>query len=155
MVQRIKYALGGWVVPLTMALIIGLWHLSTILPQPSHWMRVNSVFAFDAPKGADVVMVVDREIKRPFNAQWNVLVRKATDTGQWEVVCMARGGGDYRPDAVLPDPLTLRWWTDNQCPNPPEGQIMVSTVWTLETGFPGSRTILAESNVFRVTEATE
>ena len=150
MVQRIKFWMRGWVMPILMLLIIAIWHLSTILPPSSYWMHVHSVYAFDTPKNADVAMVVDREIKRPFTAQWNVLVRRATLDGGWEIVCMARGGGDYRPDAVLPDPLTLDWWTDGQCPHPPAGQIMVSTVWDIPTGFPGNRTILSESNVFTV-----
>jgi hypothetical protein len=67
----------------------------------------------------------------------------------------ASGGGDYRPDAVLPSPLTLDWWTYGQCTHPPVGQIMGSTVWTINTALPGVRTVVAESNVFRVSEVME
>jgi hypothetical protein len=122
------------------------------LPPASWWLTVGRVTAFDAPAGASVVMEVDRTIRRPFTAEWRVLVRRYTGAG-WEVVCTANGGGDYRPDAVLPSPLTLNWWTNGQCSTPAPGQIMVSTVWRIQTGLPGVRTVVAESNVFRITDA--
>jgi hypothetical protein len=116
----------------------------------SWWLEVRSVLAFNSLHGADVVMQVDRTIHRPFTAEWRVLVRKLTPDGRVEIVCAAAGGGNYRPDAALPDPMTLAWWTNGQCPNPPPGQILVSTIWTINTGLPGQRSVVADSNIFTV-----
>jgi len=134
--------------------LVGGWWAVHVLPPASYWFSVRQVAIFDAPVGAAVVMEVDRTIARPFTAEWRILVRRL-DGDQWEVVCAARGGGDYRPDAKLPSPLTLDWWTEGQCGQPPEGSIMVSTVWTINTAFPGVRTVVAESNVFRVGEISQ
>ena len=120
------------------------------VPSASWWLRVGPIVAFDAPAGAHVVLEIDREIRRPFTATWRVLVRRHEPSQGWVVVCTANGGGDYRTDAVLPQPLTLDWWTDGQCPYPPEGQIMVSTVWHVNTGLPGVRQVVSESNIFTV-----
>lgn len=150
----LKQLLSGWMVPAVLALTLAAYHLLSLLPGGSWWLQVDRVTAFDAPAGAAVVMEVDREVRRPFTADWRVLVRRWQGSG-WEIVCLASGGGDYRPDAVLPSPLTLDWWTDGQCPTPPSGQIMVSTVWTINTALPGVRTVVAESNVFRIEEVTE
>lgn len=150
----LKQLLGGWAVPLVLVLTLAAYHIASILPGGSWWLDVDRVTVFDAPAGAAVVMEVDREVRRPFTADWRVLVRRWTGEG-WLIVCTASGDGDYRPDDVLPSPLTLDWWTDGQCPHPPEGQIMVSTVWTINTALPGVRTVVAESNVFRVSEVVE
>jgi len=133
--------------------VLAYWALYFI-PTASYWMTVGRVTAFDAPFGASVVMEVDRSIRRPFTAEWRVLVRRHDGLG-WQIVCTARGGGNYRPDASLPSPLTLDWWTDGQCPSPPPGQIMVSTTWTINSGLPGVRTVVAESNIFRVVDMEE
>jgi len=154
MAATLKAMLGGWLVPIVLALVLVGYHLMTIIPGGSWWLRVNRMTAFDAPAGASVVMEVDRELRRPFTADWRVLVRQWQDDG-WLIVCLASGGGDYRPDAVLPSPLMLDWWTDGQCTHPPAGQLMISTVWTINTALPGVRTVVAESNVFRVSEVTE
>lgn len=133
--------------------VLAYW-LTYALPPASHWLRAGPILAFDAPVGSHVVLEIDREIRRPFTAQWRVLVRRFEPSQGWVVVCAASGGGDYRPDAALPQPLTLDWWTDGQCPHPPEGRIMVSTVWRIDTGLPGVRQVISESNVFTV-EAVE
>jgi hypothetical protein len=116
----------------------------------SWWLDVRSVLAFDSLTGADVMLQVDRKIRRPFTAEWRVLVRRLNPDGRLEIVCAATGGGDYRPDAALPEPLTLRWWTNGQCPHPPPGQVMISTVWTINTGLPGPRQVVTDSNIFTV-----
>ena len=114
----------------------------------SYWLDNVIVTVFDAPVDEPVIMSVSRDINRPFIADWNVLVRKQAGNN-WKIVCTASGRGDYRPDAILPSPVTLDWWTDGQCPNPPEGNIFITTIWTLET-LAGNKTVVTQSNVFRV-----
>jgi hypothetical protein len=141
---------SNWTFAGMAALVIG-WAGVHLWPG-SWWLTVRHVLAFDAPAGAEVLMDVDRTIHRPFQGDWRVLVRRMRGDG-WEIVCTAGGSGDYRTDAVLPDPQTLRWWTDGQCPYPPEGQIMVSIIWRIDAGLAGSRSVLGESNIFTVRPA--
>ena len=144
---------SNWTFAATSALVL-FWTAAHLWPA-SWWFSVERVVVFDAPAGASVVMQADRTIRRPFAARWHVLVRRATPTG-WGIVCAASGGGDYRPDATLPDPLTLHWWTNGQCPMIQEpGQYMVSTIWTISAGITGDKRVLAESNIFTVTESGE
>lgn len=117
----------------------------------SWWYSIRSVVVFDSVVGADVLMQVDRQIHRPFIGSWSVLVRRQTDDGKgWEVVCAAHGRSDYRTDARLPDPLTLDWWTAGQCPRPPAGRILISTIWTIEPVLGRAKAVVAESNFFTV-----
>ena len=143
MIRRLPWL---WVLGLP---VVAYW-LAYAVPPASWWLRAGPILAFDAPSGANVVLEINREIRRPFNAEWRVLVRRHQSQLGWVVVCTASGGGNYRPDASLPVPLTLDWWTDGQCPYPPEGQIMVSTIWRIHTGLPGVRQVVSESNVFTV-----
>jgi len=138
---------------LTFILMLGVvagWFTATLWP-PSYWLDVDEVIVFDGPAESDVFMRVDRDIRRPFHAQWDVLVRELA-TGGSTVVCAARGHGDYRVDAVLPDPLTLDWWTEGQCPTLPPGEYFISTVWVIEGGSLPDKLVRSESNVFRITE---
>lgn len=117
----------------------------------SWWYSVRSVVVFDSVVGADVLMQVDRTIHRPFVGEWSVLVRRQTPDGEgWEIVCVAHGRSNYRPDARLPDPLTLDWWTAGQCPRPPAGRILISTIWTIDSGIGRTKAVVAESNFFTV-----
>lgn len=144
---------SNWTFAAMGALVLA-WSVAHLWPA-SWWFSVDRVVVFDAPAGAPVVMQASRTIRRPFTAEWNVLVRRATPSG-WEIVCTASGGGDYRPDAALPDPLTLHWWTNGQCPVIGQsGQYMVSTIWTIGAGIAGDKRVLAESNIFTVTETGE
>lgn len=124
-----------------------VWHLWPA----SWWYSVRSVVVFDSVVGADVLMSVDRQIHRAFTAEWDVLVRRKKDDGSgWVIVCQARGRSNYRPDAILPDPLTLAWWTGGQCPTPPAGRILVSTIWTIDAGAGRTKAVVAESNFFTI-----
>ena len=115
------------------------------------WLEARSMAAQDAVAGGPVTLHVDRIIRRPFVGQWSVNVRRATSGGGWEIICAATGGGSYRPDAALPEPLTLDWWTNGQCADLPPGQMHISTVWWLDMGALGAiPTPALESNVFTV-----
>ena len=149
MVSRLLNTFGSWgafaaaAVWLTGFLAAHLW--------PSEWwMSVNRVLVFDSPAGADVAMEVDRTIHRDFTADWSVLVRRYHE-GSWVIACAARGTSDYRPDAVLPDPLTLDWWTNGECPSLSQhGRYFISTIWTIRGNMLPDKTIQTASNVFTV-----
>jgi hypothetical protein len=143
MVPRLKRLITGWLLPL--ALVAG-YGVSVFWPT-SWWMTVQAVLVADGP--LPVVMFVERDIARPFHAEWRVLVRQiAADSTQ--IVCTGQGSGDYRPDARLPDPLTLAWWTDGACADLEPGRYFVSTIWTIRT-LGHDRLIRSESNIFEVT----
>jgi hypothetical protein len=127
-----------------------LFRITISLWPASWWLDVDRVAVFDSVSGADVIMEVDRTIHRDFVADWSVVVR-SHDSGGWKVWCTARGTSDYRPDAALPDPLTLEWWTDGKCTRPPPGQYLISTIWTVRGrgGLP-DKLVQSLSNIFTV-----
>lgn len=124
------------------------WGVSHAWPS-SWWLTVRHVIAFDGPATAPVVMDVNRTIQRAFIADWSVLIRR-WNGARWVVYCAANGGGEYRPDADLPDPVTLDWWTNGQCTTPVQGRYLISTVWTIRGGALPDKVVRAESNVFEV-----
>lgn len=127
----------------------------TILWPSSWWLEVESVIAFDTPEGEEVLMEVERTIHRDFTGEWAVAVRRA-ENGGWTVWCTANGANWYSKDAALPNPLTLRWWTNGQCETPPPGKYLISTVWTIRGagGLP-DKFVDTTSNVFRVARPDE
>lgn len=133
--------------------VVGWWALQ-VLPPASYYFDANHMQVADAPAGAEIILFVDREIKRPVYGRWTVTVRKQTDDG-WELACVpARGVSDYFPQAKLPDPLTLSWWTDGQCTLAEPGKYFITTTWSFEPqGLPGVRTTRPlVSNIFTITE---
>lgn len=148
----VRLILRQWVFFLALSWLI-VWSALQLWPT-SYWMTVSRVHAFDTPHKEDVVMDVDRVIARPFVGQWSVLVRSWSDKG-WEIYCTAQGSADYRPDAVLPDPLTLAWWTNGQCLTPDTGTYFISTIWSIKHAILPEKIISAESNVFRVLDLPE
>jgi hypothetical protein len=152
MVRLMARAVFGWGGTLA-ALAVSIAAAVAAYWPASWWMDVRAVLALDSVHGAEVVLVVDRDVHREFYGEWRVLVRRVTPDGRVEIVCAASGGGNYRPDAALPDPVTLAWWTNGQCPHPPPGDILISTVWRIEAGFARDRILHRDSNIFRVHEA--
>jgi len=136
-----------------MLAVITFWGLTNAWP-PSWFLSVDSLIVHNSISRQDIYMTVDREIKRPFVAHWDVLVRKVDSKGS-QVVCSASGGGDYTPDAKLPHPLTLSWWTNGACESLPVGTYYISTVWVIEGGGLPDKIIKVESNVFDVEEVND
>jgi len=134
----------------TMLIWLVVFMVAQVWPS-SWWMDVRRVLVFDGIAGAEIVMSVDREINRPFIADWAVAVRRQADRG-WVVHCAATGQSRYNVDSVLPDPLTLDWWTDGKCQKITiPGQYRISTIWTIrgENGLP-DKIIERRSNRFEV-----
>lgn len=131
-------------------LVGGAWVLTINLAPAGFWFSVDRIEIADAIAGQSPLMQVDRTIHRPFRGQWIVEVERQTRSGQFFVVCAARGESSYRTDATLPDPLALDWWTwPTEC-RPPPGRYRVETRWTiLVPGFP-EKSLGVLSNLFTI-----
>ena len=96
-------------------------------PQMADYFVVNSVTA--ERSGQSAVLHVDREIKQPLLMGYAVRVFLVEDGSAW-MICAANGGPyRYRPDAKIPDPVTLDWWTDGKCIDIPAGHVEIETTW--------------------------
>lgn len=115
-------------------------------------MEPKSMLVFDGPPNGPLVLEVDREIHRPFNGAWNVTIRKRRNDA-WTIYCSASGENDYDPNASLPEPVTLNWWTNRQCLPLSPGVYSITTTWTIKgsMGLPDKYTKLV-SNVFTVSD---
>ena len=117
----------------------------------SWWLSVNEIHVFDAEAGQPIYMSVDREIHRPFVAEWAVNVRKIYDNRS-TIICVGTGRSDYREDAVYPEDLSLDWWTDGKCKTLNSGKYILTTTWII-TGAFSSKNITVKSNVFEVNKS--
>jgi len=117
------------------------------------WLSIEKMVVFDGVADAEVIMDVDRTIHRQFVADWSVVVREYR-AGAWIVYCTGRGTSNYRPEAALPEPLTLEWWTDGACPTLEPGRYMVSTIWTVRgsQGLP-DKVVQSVSNTFEIQDS--
>lgn len=116
----------------------------------SWWLQVNTFTIPTAKAGQPIEVLLDRRIKRPFFAEWSVVVQRWQGNG-WVIKCEAHGSNNYRVDAVLPTPVTLDWWTGSACPTLPAGRYFVDTNWIIRGGIilPDKIVTLA-SNVFEI-----
>ncbi len=99
------------------------------MPRPGvdDYFTVASVTAERA--GDTAVLHVDRSIKSHLLMSYAVRVFAVSDNGA-RMTCEARGGPfNYRPDATLPDTITLDWWTAGQCQTIPRGRVEIETTW--------------------------
>jgi hypothetical protein len=156
MVRRLVYWAGRWNVTLGALLAVVLWWAASVLPPSSFWFVARSMVVPDSVVGSDTVLLVDREIRRPVYGDWTVTVRKHVGDG-WVLHCVATGGSDYSPLASLPDPLTLDWWTLDQCQDLTAGTYFITTTWAFRPPWlPGyRRSPPLVSNAFRVMEIAE
>lgn len=143
---------NSWLLIIAFVWIFG-WGLSHVWPS-SWWLEVDRISIVDAKAERPIIIDVNRTIKRPFNAEWRVHVRKWSGLG-WQIHCTGHGGGDYRVDSVLPIPLTLEWWTDGSCKTLPKGKYLVSTQWVINGGILPSKFVHAESNIFEVKDVNQ
>jgi hypothetical protein len=122
-----------------------------LFPTAGYWFTVASVKIDNTRVGQSIFMDIDRTIKRPFTAEWSVVVRKVTT--EKEIVCTANGISDYQVQAKLPDPTTLDWWSAGDCNSIKEpGEYQITTVWILSPQWRilGQREVIVESNIFTV-----
>ena len=127
--------------------------ISASLWPTSYWFEVDVITVEDAKVGEPVIMTVDRNIKRPFYAEWTVTVREAVADG-YVIRCLSKAATDYRVDATFPDPLTLSWWANSECDGLGVGSYILTTSWDIRPDILGlpKKTLTAESNVFKISE---
>ncbi len=99
-----------------------------IMPRTSDYFEVVSVEANRVGDTAE--MAVERYIYSPIVMEYTVRVMRDRPDGL-SMVCVSHGGPfEYQPRAILPEPLTLDWWTDGDCKTIPEGPVQIITTWT-------------------------
>lgn len=141
----------SWSATMLLFFVVAGYWTSTFWPPVERWYELHSLWVDDAKVGQPITMHVNRVIHRPFFGKFGVVVRQNTPKG-WMVVCNGAGGGDYRPDAVLPSPLTLGWWSNRECPVASEpGEYAVTTTIVMVSPLGFRRVLKHESNVFTVT----
>ena len=149
MVDKLRHIAGSWSALVAGLLWLVYFTVSALWPA-SFWLDVRSVRVADSAVGEQVVMYVDREIKREFSGRWSAAVRDVT-SGSYAVVCAAGDESMYRVGAELPANLTLGWWTNGRCVTLPAGEYVVGTIWRIDTGFfVGDKTVRVTSNIFKV-----
>lgn len=142
--------------------------ISTLLPA-SYWFEVNDIKISDAVEGKIPTMFVRRRIHAEFTAEWVVTIRKKVDNG-FHVVCVNSGVSNYKPRAVYPANLDLKWWTssddsgNNSCANQIArfpGDYIAVTTWRITrpslqiAGFQlinslTDKYVSNSSNIFRI-----
>ena len=150
-------ALRTWKAAIAAFVFMVVWLAALNLPRADYWFVPISMIVPDVPHEGDVILFVEREIRRPAVGRWVVTVRRATEGG-WTLHCPpAHGQSDYKPDSIFPEPLTLEWWTEGQCSVTEPGRYFISTTWWFDPDWlPGERrTPPLVSNVFTVTEVDE
>lgn len=150
MARAVTGILLSWWATAIMALLVSGYWLSNYWPPAAYWYELRHLHVDDARVGEPVLMRVDRQIHKHFVGEFGVIVRKRKPDG-WMVVCNGSGGGDYRPDAILPEPLTLDWWSNRACPAiDVPGHYTVTTTITMVSPLGLQRVVKHESNIFEV-----
>lgn len=116
----------------------------TVLPRADlgEFFTVQSLTA--TRSGDTATLEVDRQIKHPIHMAFNVRIQSLGEKGWYETCAMQAGPILYQPDAALPEPVTLDWWTWGECPTLPEGKARIVTTWIPEPKGMAPITAIAE-----------
>lgn len=95
--------------------------------QTADFYEVKSLRAVRSGDTAN--LIVDRVVKREVPMSYAVRVFQVDDRGAHLVCAAEHGPYMYRPDALLPSPVTLDWWTGGDCNVIPHGQVEIETTW--------------------------
>jgi len=97
-------------------------------PVTADFFEVSEVRALR--DGDTVSLWVNRTVHRSIYMTASVRVLQPTPHGMQQV-CIADGPTIlYRPEAVMPQPVDLGWWTWGHCPMLPDGRTVIETTWT-------------------------
>lgn len=114
----------------------------------SFWFQVSQLDVRDANNSSELTVDFDRTIRREFEGQWRIDVRREVDINKWEWVCATDWHPQhYVPGAVLPIPVTLEWLAQD---NPrcfdlqKPGNYSIDVFWEI---WPGS--LLFERHIRR------
>ena len=80
--------------------------------------------------GDTAELTVNREIKQRFHMAPTVRIMEQLPSGWRQACIVSKPAFEYQPDAVLPNPVPLAWWTWDQCPTLPEGPARIISTWT-------------------------
>lgn len=138
---------GGWLLTVAFVWVV-VWLVMFFWPARYYFDPQKLVVPNTRPHES-VVMLFEREINKNFLGRWSVTVRRFTDHGP-TVVCSAAGQANYKTDSILPDPLTLDWWTEGACKTLPPGDYMISTTWEIYPVLWPEKQISIDSNIFQV-----
>lgn len=152
----VRGLINSWIFTWAALVIVAAWWGVHVLPRADHWAEFRSMVVADAPLGDPIIMEVDRIIHRPTFGEWHVVIRKQTRAG-WSTFCTASGESDYSPDAALPDPLTLEWWTEGQCSLTEAGLYFIATTWRFQPPWVAGTRISPPlvSNTFSIVEVPD
>lgn len=116
----------------------------TVLPRAAldDFFAVQSVIA--TRQGDTAILEVHRQILHPIHMGFNVRIQSLGEKGWHETCAMQAGPILYQPDAALPEPVTLDWWTWGECPTLPEGKARIVTTWIPEPKGMESVTVVSE-----------
>lgn len=108
-----------------------------VMPKPSTADYFEVGYVTGQRMDGTAELTVDRAIKAPLHMRFSVRVMEQQARG-WSQFCAMSSDAAilYQPDAVLPEPVTLEWWTWGECPALPEGPARIITTWTpTDAGF--------------------
>lgn len=111
--------------------------LVQVMPRPTTADYFDMRYVLGSRVGNSAVLEVERTILAPIHMRFSVRVMEQVPDG-WREVCgmSSESAILYQPDAVLPDPVTLDWWTWGECPTLPPGPARIITTWTpISEGF--------------------
>lgn len=95
----------------------------------SYWFEAGRVEVIEPTyEGDPIYLSVIREVKRPFDGEYDVLV---VDENTNTIVCDGSAAVHYLPERNLPKPLTLDWWVGDPCVLP-AGDYHMTTRWKIE-----------------------
>ena len=140
---------GGWMTVAASSIL----DMQRGIAPASDWLEVKKLHVYDAWKGEQPYMHVNRFIKQPFYSEWTVTVRNVSD-GTLSHACIAEGRASYATDARLPPDTNLAWWTfPTKCPLD-VGWYRLDTEWRIHApNFP-MKYLRKQSNIFEIHEAT-
>ncbi len=136
-----------------LSLALVAWVALSLVPVNWVWFDPGDVFISDGARDQVPVVTFDRTIRRPVLMRYQVTIRSVDGN---RVVCDPTGGPfTYRPNAQMPEPADLVWWTggDKRCWPREPGSYVAETCWTVERPFWGlvpPKIICRRSNVFTV-----
>ena len=116
----------------------------------SHWLDVRSITVSDAAYGHSPKMIVDRQIKIPFFATWQVELERENSFGRFVFVRKADGANSYTTSLDLPDDLNLDWWTYPKRFNIDPGNYRIETCWRIKVYAIPKPPVCVLSNTFTI-----
>lgn len=144
--RALTSVISSWAV-FWVALVWLVFSAAAYLWSGSWWLDARYLNVDNTKAGEPVIIDLARTVRREFVADWIVTVRRV-DRGS-VIECLASGTASYRPGMTLPNPVTLKWLTQDRCDTLEPGRYTLDIVWAIRT-ILGQKIVSIESNVFEV-----